>query len=182
MLTASKNTKDLPSFKGAPPKIAIIASRYHTGIADSLTKGATAVLTKADTPHEVFNVSSALDLATALKLVINSTRFEGYVVLGSLLGSNDDKNAQVMYGETLRAIGSISAQGFPVGSAILCADSKKQLTKMASTRKDDCGGAAAKAALELVAMARDLSGVAKNIGFKPASEFIQMAGEAPKTT
>jgi 6,7-dimethyl-8-ribityllumazine synthase len=182
MLTASKNTKDLPEFRGASPKIAVIAARYHGSVADSLTKGAVAVLTKADIPHEIFNVSGVLDLPTALKLVVSSTRFEGYVVLGSIISASDDGTANVIYGETLRGIGTISGQGYPLGSAIICADSKKNLTKMASTRKDDCGGAAAKAALELVAMARDLSGVTKNIGFKPASEFIQMAGEAPKTT
>tara|TARA_R110002096_G_scaffold7102_10_gene31542 strand:+ start:10002 stop:10550 length:549 start_codon:yes stop_codon:yes gene_type:complete len=182
MLSASRKSKDLPKFDGDAPKIAVITATYHDGVADRLTKGAAAVLKTAGVPFETFNVSGALDLATALKLLINSAQFEGYVVMGSIANNADGAGAQNMHAETLRGIGTIGAIGYPVGSAILFADSKKQLAKMASMRRDDCGGAAALAALKLVALARDLSGITKNIGFKPASEFIQMAGEAPKTT
>jgi 6,7-dimethyl-8-ribityllumazine synthase len=182
MLSASRKTKGLPTFSGSPPKVAVITATYHSSVSDRLTKGAVAMLDKVDTSLETFQVSGALDLAAALKLAINSGRFDAYVVLGSLANDANDASAQNMHAETLRSIGSISAAGFPVGSAILFANTKKQLAKLASPRKDDCGGAAALAALNLLAMARDLSGTTKNIGFKPASEFIKMAGEAPKTT
>jgi hypothetical protein len=86
-----------------------------------------------------------------------------------------------MYSETLRGIGTIAGQGYPLGTAIICAENEDTLLKMASIQEDNCGGMASQAALELVAIARDLSGITKNIGFKPASKFIQMAGEASKT-
>jgi|GEM_PF-365573 len=182
MLSASRKSNDLMDFGSSKPVVAVIAAQYHTSISDRLVKGAHAVLDANVISYETFNVPGALDLPTALKLAVNSTRFDGYVVLGSFLDEADDAGAQTQFAQTLSGIGAIGGQGHPIGSAILFADSKKQLTKMASTRKDNTGGAAAQAALELVMMAQNLSGVTKNIGFKPASEFIQMAGEAPKTT
>jgi 6,7-dimethyl-8-ribityllumazine synthase len=182
MLSASRKSKEIPDFSGSNPKIAVISARYNSSIADRLTKGASAVLAGGDIPFEIFEVSGVLDLPTALKLIINSGRFDGYVLLGSVVNDADDRAATAMYAETLRGIGSIGASGYPMGSAILCASNRKQLAKMASTRKDNCGGAAAKAALELIALSRNLSNVSKNIGFKPASEFIHMAGDPRKTT
>jgi 6,7-dimethyl-8-ribityllumazine synthase len=182
MLSASRKTKDIPDFSGSNPKIAVISARYNPSIADRLTKGASALLDAGDIPFEIFDVSGVLDLATALKLIINSGRFDGYVLLGSVVNDGDDRAATAMYAETLRGIHSIGASGYPLGSAILCASNKKQLAKMASPRKDNCGRAAALAALELIALSRNLSNVSKNIGFKPASEFIHMAGDPRKTT
>ena len=182
MLSASRKSKDIPDFSGSNPKIAVISAQYNPSIADRLTKGASALLEKNDIPFEVFEVSGVLDLPTALKLIINSGRFDGYVLLGSVLNESDDRATIAMYSETLRGIGSIGASGYPLGSAILCASNKKQLTKMASPRKDNCGAAAAMAALELIALSRNLSNISKSIGFKPSSEFIHMAGDPRKTT
>ncbi len=182
MLSASRKSKDLPEIIGSKPKIAVISARYHPSVADRLTKGASAVLNNGDFPFEVFDVSGVLDLPIALKMVINSGRFDAYVLLGSVQNDTDGQAAQVIYAETLRGIGSIGALGYPLGSAILCASTNKQLAKMASPRKENCGGAAARAALELIALSRNLSNVSKNIGFKPASEFIHMAGDPQKIT
>ena len=181
MLSASENTINLPEFIGNLPNIAIINSYYYSNVSKNLIRGAVANLKKGGIPHEIFNVSGVLDLPTALKLIINSTRFEGYILLGSILTGGNDLITSAMYAETLRGIGTIAGQGYPLGTAIICAESEDNLLEMASIQEDNCGGKASQAALELVALARSVSGITKNIGFKPASKFIQMAGEASKT-
>lgn len=167
---------DDPKFDGNPPRIAIVASVYHADLAENLITQSKSRLSEAFADTELFRVPGALDLAPALSMLTASGIFEGYVILGALCEGENGED--VMFKETLRSISSISSQGYAVGSAVLWAENKKKLVKLGSKR-GNLGGAAANAALHLVATQRRLSTAAPASGgnFKPDGTHIIMADD-----
>ena len=113
------------------------------------------------------------------KLAINSSRYDGYVILGSIIIDANNSPSKTIYAETLRGIGDISNQGYPTGKAIITAQSEIELKEI--SLKSDYGSAAAHAVLQLITLSRKLTGDINNIGFKPASKHNQTVGEAEET-
>ena len=151
------------------PKIAVVTSRYHNEISYELDKQVINVMNSSGIAYDIFEVSGVLELPIALKLAINSSRYDGYVILGS----------KTIYAETLRGIVDISNQGYPTGKAIITAQSEIELKEI--SLKSDYGSAAAHAVLKLIKLSRKLTGDINNIGFKPASKRNQTVGEAEET-
>ena len=166
-------------FTNDVPKIAIITSRYHNEISYELDKQVINVMNSSGIAYDVFEVSGVLELPIALKLAINSSRYDGYVILGSITIDANNSLSKTIYAETLRGIGDISNQGYPTGKAIITAQSEIELKEI--SLKSDYGSAAAHAVLKLIKLSRKLTGDINNIGFKPASKRNQTVDEAEET-
>ena len=51
--------------------------------------------------YDIFEVSGVLELPIALKLAINSSRYDGYVILGSITIDANNSLSKTIYAETL---------------------------------------------------------------------------------
>lgn len=168
----------IDEFRDDVPKIAVIIAKHPSIISDELTQETIGILDTQKISYKKIYVSGILELPIALKLVINSSQYEGYILLGSISFEENVTYSKAVYTETLRSIGNISNQGYPTGTAIISAESAIELKK--TSLKNNYGAAAANAVLGLISLSRNLTGIAKNIGFKPLSNNNQTAGEAKK--
>ncbi len=173
MLGSRKDKEVGFDFGADAPRIAILTSEYFPDVSEALVDKARGVINAAHASFEIFQVAGVLDCAPALRLLINSGKFDGFVVLGAIQADNDMQT--VIYAESLRALQSIASQGHCVGTAIIGAETEKQIKKTAAAKRDNYGSAAATAALKLIQLSRAVSGHTKGIGFKPSSEHIIMA-------
>ena len=76
------------------PKIAVVTSRYHNEISYELDKQVINVMNSSGIAYDIFEVSGVLELPIALKLAINSSRYDGYVILGSI---TIDANTKLLF-------------------------------------------------------------------------------------
>ena len=171
-----ENKNYIDEFNDDVPKIAVIIAKHPSIISDELIKGTIGILDSQKISYKKIYLSGILALPIALKLIINSSQYEGYILLGSISHEENPTYSKTVYSETLRSIGNISNQGYPTGTAIISAESAIELKEI--SLKNNYGAAAANAVLELISLSRNLTGITKNIGFKPLSNPNQTAGEA----
>lgn len=181
MLGNSDKAPDLPKFEGHLPRLAIVTCTELGDLTEKMAKGAKDLLKDGYFETESFKVAQLCDLAPAVAMAVRSGRFEGYVALGAIVES--DSGEDVVFGEVLRALGALGSAGNAVSHSILYDQNRKALTKRIAGRKLDPGGNAARAALGLIAIARQMVATPPpSSAFKPASEFIQMADSGSTQT
>ena len=69
----------------------------------------------------------------------------------------------------------LGLQGLCIGNGILTVENMAQAEERADPAKQNKGGGAAAAALHLIALSRKWGAQRKGIGFRPASDEIQLA-------
>ncbi len=180
---AAETTPDLlapPSFE-KPVKLLIVTAPYHKDVTDELLKGATAILKQAGVEFDSIEVPGALEISTAIAIAERMSNFDGYVALGCIVRGQTGNHKAV--GNTCyRAISQMGLNGVCIGNGILTVRNLKQAKTRANVKDRNYGGAAANAALHLVALSRKWGRETKGIGFKPASSDFLMAGSTESHT
>jgi 6,7-dimethyl-8-ribityllumazine synthase len=146
---ASASTKTL--------RVLIVEARYYAQIADHLLKGATAALDEAGAEYDVVTVPGALEIAPAIAIAIEAGNHDGAVALGCVI-QGQTFHFDIVAMQSARALIDLSvARRLPVGNGILTVDSEAQALERAKPDQRNKGGEAAKAALALIRLKRDLS-------------------------
>ena len=131
-------------------KVLIVEARYHEGVADALTDGATAALEKGGARFERVSVPGVLELTAAIAIAARSGRpFDGYVALGCVTGPAHI--ADMYYVETLRGLMTLGSAGIALGSGIVLAGDEGAAHDLAT--RQVLGGDAARACLALCTFA-----------------------------
>ncbi len=151
--------------KGA--RILVVESRYYDDIANMLLRGARRVLKEAQTEFSVVTVPGALEIPPAIIIAMNAAHnneepaYDGVVALGCVI-RGETSHYDIVAGESARAIMELSsALGLPIGNGILTVDTDAQAKARARPTGADKGGGAARAALSLVRLKRQLLGRGK---------------------
>ncbi|MFC2968314.1 6,7-dimethyl-8-ribityllumazine synthase [Acidimangrovimonas pyrenivorans] len=171
-------TLPLPSFD-KPVKLLIVVAPYYKDIADDLIAGARAVIEEAGGSHETIEVPGALEIPPAIALAERLSNYDGYVALGCVI-RGETTHYETVCNDSSRGLSLLGLQGACIGNGILTVENRDQAVVRADPGGQNKGGGAAAAALHLVALARRWSGRTKGVGFKPAGEPIQIAGEGPQ--
>ena len=70
-------------------KILLVCSPYYNDITDNLISGASKILKSNSVCYKILNVPGALEIAPAIKLVLDKSKkkpiFDGYVALGCVI-------------------------------------------------------------------------------------------------
>ena len=147
--------------KGA--RILVVEARYYDDIADMLLRGARRVLKDAQTEIDVITVPGALEIPAAIIIAMNAAHtkeepfYDGVVALGCVI-RGETSHYDIVAGESARAIMELSAAlGLPIGNGILTVDTDAQARARARSGGEDKGGGAARAALTLVRLKRQLA-------------------------
>ncbi len=154
-----KREKD--SAKGA--RILIVEARYYDDLADLLLTGAMKVLEEAGADIERVTVPGSLEIPGAITIAIEAGRrrrrpYDGIVALGCVI-RGDTIHFEIVSQESARGLMALSmTHALPIGNGIITVNTQSQAFARARMEEMDKGGDAARAALALVRVKRQLAG------------------------
>jgi 6,7-dimethyl-8-ribityllumazine synthase len=118
-------------------KVCIVSAPYYRDITENLIRGALNVLKKIKADTEIVEVSGALEIPTAIKLMENE--FDGFVAVGCIIST-----------ESSRGLTNLGLEKICIGNAILTVENKLQAEKRADPKIFDKGGEACNALLSII--------------------------------
>jgi 6,7-dimethyl-8-ribityllumazine synthase len=131
--------------------ILIVEARFYDHLNDLLIEGARAAIEAAGHSHETITVPGALEVPGAIALAAESETYDGYVALGVVI-RGETYHFEIVAGESARGIMALTMDGLPIGNGILTTENEAQALTRARPTEGDKGGAAAKAALAILAL------------------------------
>ena len=136
-------------------RVLIVEARFYTHLADLLLAGARGAIEAAGHRHETITVPGALEIPGAIALAAESGRFDAFVALGAVV-RGETFHFEVVSNESARGLMALSMDGIAIGNGILTVETEAQAWARARVEEGDKGGGAARAALALLRLARDL--------------------------
>jgi 6,7-dimethyl-8-ribityllumazine synthase len=155
----------LPTFD-KPVKLLIVVAPYYRDIADDLISGAQAMAVACGAEVDLIEVPGALEVGSAIGIAERMAKFDGYVALGCVI-RGETTHYDTVSSDSSRALSLLGLQGACIGNGILTVENRDQAVVRADPAGQNKGGAAAAAALHLIALSRKWAVQTKGIGFRP---------------
>ncbi|WP_417694894.1 6,7-dimethyl-8-ribityllumazine synthase [Roseibium sp.] len=139
------------------PKLLIIEARFYADLADALAEGAIAALEKAGASFDRIEVPGVLEIPAALSMALTAMEndgeiYDGFVLLGCVI-RGETSHYDIVANESARVILDLIVDAdLAVGNAILTVENDDQAWARARKEDKDKGGAAAQAALAMIAL------------------------------
>ena len=135
-------------------KVLLVCSPYYKDITDNLVSGAVDILKSKSVDYKIINVPGALEVAPAIKLVLDKSitkpLFDGYVALGCVI-KGETYHFEIVANESARALTNLSLNhSIPIGNGILTVSNKEQAMKRSDPSQLNKGAGAALACLSLI--------------------------------
>ena len=135
-----------------PFHILIAEARFCDDITDELVQGAQAVLDAASATFETVAVPGAYELPAAVRMAMDSGRFDGYIALGCVI-RGETSHYDYVCGESARGLMALCTEhGIALGYGILTTENRDQAWVRASRADKDKGAVAARACLQMIAL------------------------------
>ena len=140
----------------------IVEARFYASISDELLRGATRVLDEASARYDRITVPGALEIPPAIAIAIDAARrrrapYDGVIALGCVI-SGETYHFEVVSNESARGLMDIAVnERLPIGNGILTVENEAQANTRARVEEGNKGGAAARAALTMVALKHTLA-------------------------
>ena len=131
--------------------VLIVEARFYDHLNDLLLAGARAAIEAAGHGHETITVPGALEIPGAIAIASESGRYDAYVGLGVVI-RGETYHFEIVAGESARGLMALSMDGLPIGNGILTTENEAQAIVRADAAQLDKGGAAATAALAMLAL------------------------------
>lgn len=141
----------------AAPHLLIIDARFYDDISDELVRGAVGALDVGGATYDRISVPGVLELPAALAMALISaedggTDYDGFVLLGCVI-RGETSHYDIVAGESARAVmDMVTEQGLALGNGILTVENDDQAWARAKVSEKNKGGAAAEAALAMIAL------------------------------
>jgi 6,7-dimethyl-8-ribityllumazine synthase len=146
-----------------PIRILIVEARFYDDLADALLEGATQALEAFGAEYEVVTVPGALEIPGAIALAEEAghrptgKHFDGYVALGCVI-RGETYHFEIVSNESARGIMDLAiGKRLCIGNGILTTEDDDQAWARARMSEGDKGGGAARAALTMVSLKRQLA-------------------------
>lgn len=139
------------------PKLLIIEARFYNDLADALAEGAIKTIEKAGGSYDRIAVPGVLEIPAALSMVMTSMEnegvlYDGFVLLGVVI-RGETTHYDIVANESNRVIMDLIVDAdLAVGNAILTVENSDQAWARAKIDDMNKGGAAAQAALDMIAL------------------------------
>ena len=146
MKVANSTKKDLQDFKETL-KICIVSAPYYKDITDNLIRGALNVLKKIRADTEIVEVSGALEIPTAIRLMENE--FDGFIAVGCVI-RGETTHYEIVSTESCRGLTNLGLEKICIGNAILTVENSLQAEERADPKIFDKGGEACNALLSVI--------------------------------
>ncbi|MBS9720099.1 6,7-dimethyl-8-ribityllumazine synthase [Tianweitania sp. BSSL-BM11] len=145
------------------PHLLIVEARFYDDLADALLDGAKAALAAEGATFDVVTVPGALEIPAAITFALDGaehggTDYDGYVALGTVI-RGETYHFDIVANESCRALMELSVdESLAIGNGILTTENDEQAWTRAKRSELDKGGAAARAALTMIALREKLGG------------------------
>lgn len=143
-------------------KLLIVEARFYPDISDALLAGAVAALKAAGAEYDRIAVPGALEIPGAIAMANASGHaagraYDGYIALGCVM-RGETTHYDTVANESARGLMDLTVhQRLAVGNGILTVENEDQAwARVNADRVEDKGGNAAKAALAMIALRRQL--------------------------
>ena len=142
-------------------RILIVEARFYDDLADALLAGAMAVLKAEGAEFDKITVPGALEIPGAIAMANASGHaagraYEGYVALGCVI-RGETAHFDVVANESARGIMDLTVnQRLAIGNGILTVENEDQAWERARADRLDKGGGAAKAAIAMTRLRRQM--------------------------
>jgi 6,7-dimethyl-8-ribityllumazine synthase len=154
-----RGERDDGAGKGA--RVLIVEARFYDDIADALLAGATKALKEARAEFDCVSVPGSLEIPTAIAIALDAAQrrrrpYDGVVALGCVI-RGDTIHFEIVSQQSARGLMDLSvARKVPIGNGIVTVDTEAQAWARARVAEQDKGGDAARAALTLIGLKRQL--------------------------
>ena len=150
MTVKNSRKHDLPDFT-EKLKICIVSAPYYKDITENLIRGALDVLKRIKADTEIVEVSGALEIPTAIKLMENE--FDGFIAVGCVI-RGETTHYEIVSTESSRGLANLGLEKVCIGNAILTVENRLQAEKRADPKVFDKGGEACNALLSIIKIKR----------------------------
>jgi 6,7-dimethyl-8-ribityllumazine synthase len=142
-------------------RILIVEARFYDAIGENLLTGAKNAIAAAAASCDVLAVPGALEIPVAMAIALDAAAaagkpYDGAVALGCVI-RGETYHFEIVAGESSRALIDLGvARRLALGNGILTVENERQAEERADPARGDKGGDAARAALTLAALKREL--------------------------
>ena len=142
-------------------KVLIVEARFYDDLADALLAGATAALQAEGAEFDKITVPGALEIPGAIAIASASGHaagraYEGYVALGCVI-RGETAHFDIVASESARGLMDLTVQQrLAIGNGILTVENEEQAWERARADRMDKGGGAAKAAVAMMRLRRQM--------------------------
>ncbi|MDQ0463222.1 6,7-dimethyl-8-ribityllumazine synthase [Caulobacter ginsengisoli] len=150
-----------------PVRILIVEGRFYSDLSDELLNGAVQAIQAFGAEHDVISVPGALEIPAVIALADEGghrpagVRYDGYVALGVVI-RGETHHFEIVSNESARGLMDLAiGKRLAIGNGILTVEDEDQAWARARISEGDKGGGAARAALEMVSIKRQLLGGAR---------------------
>ena len=148
-------------------RILIVEARFYDDLADEMLKAAADVITAHGAEYDVVSVPGALEIPGAIAIAEEGRqgpagkRYDGYVALGTVI-RGETYHFEIVSNESARGIMDLTVgKRLAIGNGILTVEDEDQAWARAKASEGDKGGGAARAALDMIELKRQLLGQAR---------------------
>ena len=128
-------------------KICLVSAPYYKDITDNLIRGALDNLNKLKANTEIVEVSGALEIPTAIKLM--EKEFDGFIAVGCVI-RGETTHYEIVSTESSRGLTNLGLEKVCIGNAILTVENRLQAVERADPKVFDKGGEACNALLGII--------------------------------
>lgn len=142
-------------------RILIVEARFYDDIADALLAGASKVLKEAEAEFDCVTVPGSLEIPAAIAIAMDAAKrrrrpYDGVVALGCVI-RGDTIHFDIVSHQSARGLMDLSvARQLPIGNGIITVDNEAQAWVRVRPEEQDKGGDAARAALAMVGLKRQV--------------------------
>lgn len=139
----------------------VIEARYYNYIADSLIEGVADTLELAGAEFDVITTSGAYELPATLNYAIQAnekgkTSYDGFILLGCVIRGQTTHYDQILDSVFPKVIDLSVEHNLALGMGVLTCENIDQAEYRADKTKKNYGGAAARAALRMVELKKQI--------------------------
>jgi 6,7-dimethyl-8-ribityllumazine synthase len=138
-----------------PPRLAILVSRFNTGVTHGLRDGALAWLQENGiTDAELFDAPGAFELPLMAQSLARTRRYEGIICLGCVIKGDTAHFEFISLGATIGLVQAQLATGVPISFGVLTTYDEEQAIARSRNDAHNKGREAAAACVETLAFLR----------------------------
>ena len=151
-------TRNLSSPDGRSFHLLVVEARFYSDISDELLAGAKAAIEKSGATFDKVTVPGALEIPAAVAMALaSSKKYDGYVALGCVI-RGETTHYDTVANESARALMDLAiTHRLAIGNGILTVENEEQAWARARVSEMNKGGAAAEAALAMIALKEKLA-------------------------